>query len=278
MKGRVLIIAGSDSGGGAGIQADIKAVTALGGYAMTAVTALTAQNTLGVQGIHEAPPAFVKQQIESVLSDIGADAIKIGMLHNAEVIEAVHEAIADYVVNVPLVVDPVMVATSGASLLQERAVNALMQKIIPMADLLTPNIPEATALSGIEWGSDEDAGRLTQMLSSLGPKAILLKAAICPETGCAIYWFTRTTRLMCSKGRVLRPPIPMAPAAPSLQPSLAVWPRGWGCAMRSAGRENTSLRQFVRLQGMAKATARSTTATPFPSLIRGYSWQSSTNG
>jgi len=180
MKGRVLIIAGSDSGGGAGIQADIKAVTALGGYAMTAVTALTAQNTLGVQGIHEAPPAFVKQQIESVLSDIGADAIKIGMLHNAEVIEAVHEAIADYVVNVPLVVDPVMVATSGASLLQERAVNALMQKIIPMADLLTPNIPEATALSGIEWGSDEDAGRLTQMLSSLGPKAILLKGGHLP--------------------------------------------------------------------------------------------------
>ena len=175
MKGRVLIIAGSDSGGGAGIQADIKAITALGGFAMTAVTALTAQNTLGVQGIYEVPPAFVKEQIASVLSDIGADAIKIGMLHNAEVIDAVHDAIADYVVNVPLVVDPVMVATSGASLLQERAINAMMQKIIPLADVLTPNIPEANALSGLELGRGEDTGRLAQILASLGPKAILLK-------------------------------------------------------------------------------------------------------
>jgi len=175
MKGRVLIIAGSDSGGGAGIQADIKTVTALGGFAMTAVTALTAQNTKGVQAIHGVPPEFIKRQIESVLSDLGADAIKIGMLHSAEVIEAVHEAIADYVVNVPLVVDPVMVATSGDALLENKAVNALMQKIIPLADVLTPNIPEATALSGVSWGGDEDAGRLAKMLTSLGPKAILLK-------------------------------------------------------------------------------------------------------
>jgi len=175
MKGRVLIIAGSDSGGGAGIQADIKAITALGGYAMTAITALTAQNTQGVQDIHEVPPTFVKEQITSVLSDIGADSIKIGMLHNAEVIGAVHDAIADYAINVPLVVDPVMVSTSGASLLEERAVNALMQKIIPMADVLTPNIPEATALSGMEVDGEEDTGRLAQMLASLGPKSILLK-------------------------------------------------------------------------------------------------------
>ena len=121
------------------------------------------------------PPEFIKQQIESVLSDLGADAIKIGMLHSAEVIEAVHEAIVDYVVNVPLIVDPVMVATSGDALLESKAVNALMQKIIPLADVLTPNIPEASALSGLSWGGEEDAGRLAKMLTSLGPKAILLK-------------------------------------------------------------------------------------------------------
>jgi hydroxymethylpyrimidine/phosphomethylpyrimidine kinase len=118
MKGRVLIIAGSDSGGGAGIQADIKSVTALGGFAMTAITALTAQNTLGVHGIHDVPTDFVREQMRVVLSDIGADCIKIGMLHRAEIIHAVVDMLQEHAPGVPIVADPVMIAKGGASLLQ----------------------------------------------------------------------------------------------------------------------------------------------------------------
>src|SRR5438094_2765662 len=125
MKGRVLIIAGSDSGGGAGIQADIKTVTMLGGFAMTAVTALTAQNTTGVFGVLPIPPDFIRQQIEVVLDDLGADALKTGMLHDTAVIETVAAVIAERAPAVPLVVDPVMVATGGAPLIEAGAIDAL---------------------------------------------------------------------------------------------------------------------------------------------------------
>jgi hydroxymethylpyrimidine/phosphomethylpyrimidine kinase len=148
MKGRVLIIAGSDSGGGAGIQGDIKTVTVLGGYAATAITALTAQNTLGVHGVFPVPPAFIAQQIEVVLSDIGADAIKIGMLHSAAVIEAVAAALKLYAPGVPVVLDPVMMAKGGAALLEASAIKALKQELFPLAALITPNIPELEALGG----------------------------------------------------------------------------------------------------------------------------------
>ncbi|WP_455372081.1 bifunctional hydroxymethylpyrimidine kinase/phosphomethylpyrimidine kinase, partial [Limibacillus halophilus] len=141
-KGRVLIAAGSDSGGGAGIQADIKAVTALGGYAATAVTALTAQNTQGVFSVEGVSPAFIQQQMRLVLEDIGADAVKTGMLHDVATIEAVAEVL-EGLKDIPIVVDPVMVAQSGASLLQDAAVAALSQRMLPLASLLTPNIPEA---------------------------------------------------------------------------------------------------------------------------------------
>jgi len=122
---RVLAIAGSDSGGGAGIQADIKTISALGGYAMTAITALTAQNTEGVFGVHAVPPAFIRRQIELVLGDIGADAVKTGMLHSAEVIEAVVEEIARLAPSAPLVVDPVMIAKGGHRLIEPSAIEAL---------------------------------------------------------------------------------------------------------------------------------------------------------
>src|SRR5918996_6390220 len=142
MNGRVLIVAGSDSGGGAGIQADIKAVTALGGYAMTAITALTAQNTKGVFGVVGVEPAFIRQQMEVVLDDIGADCIKTGMLHDSDVIEAVAATLEAKAPHVPLVVDPVMVAKGGESLLAERAVETLRRRLLPRATIVTPNLPE----------------------------------------------------------------------------------------------------------------------------------------
>jgi hydroxymethylpyrimidine/phosphomethylpyrimidine kinase len=149
-RGRVLAIAGSDSGGGAGIQADIKAITALGGFAMTAVTALTAQNTLGVFAVHPVPPEFIRRQIDVVLDDLGADALKTGMLHSTEIIRTVAEAILALAPGTPLVVDPVMVAKGGHRLLEPTAIEALRDILLPRASVLTPNLPEAEALSGVK--------------------------------------------------------------------------------------------------------------------------------
>jgi len=178
MQGRVLIVAGSDSGGGAGIQADIKTVTALGGYAMTAITALTAQNTTGVSGIHEVPPEFVAEQMRACLDDIGADAVKTGMLHDAAIIRAVSDILEG--LDVPIVVDPVMVAKGGADLLQTDAVAALKARLLPLARVLTPNIPEAEALSGISIDGRLSAGRAAAALSGLGAKAVLIKGGHLP--------------------------------------------------------------------------------------------------
>lgn len=175
MCGRVLIIAGSDSGGGAGIQADIKTVTALGGFAMTAITALTAQNTQGVHGVHEVPADFVRDQIEVVLSDLGADCIKIGMLHRPEVILTVIGALNDLAPNVPIVADPVMIAKGGASLLADEAQDALKSKLLPMATLITPNIPEAEVLSGLSIQSLKDMQRAAEALIASGSNAVFLK-------------------------------------------------------------------------------------------------------
>lgn len=170
---RVLIIAGSDSGGGAGIQGDLKTVQALGGYGMTAITALTAQNTQGVFGIHEVPTDFIARQITLCLEDIGADAIKTGMLHSAAVIETVVECLTKET-SIPLVVDPVMVAKGGAPLLAEAALEALKTRLIPRAAIITPNLPEAELLLGrpIADGGMEEAARA---LLALGAPAILLK-------------------------------------------------------------------------------------------------------
>lgn len=149
-KGRVLIIAGSDSGGGAGIQADIKTVTALGGYAMTAITAVTVQNTLGVTGVHEVPPEIVRAQIEAVTSDLGADTWKLGMLGSADHVRAVMEAWYGVGGGAPVVLDPVMIAKGGASLLDEGAIEVIREGLVPIAAIVTPNAPEAEALTGVE--------------------------------------------------------------------------------------------------------------------------------
>jgi len=147
-KGRVLIIAGSDSGGGAGIQADIKTCSAFGAYAMTAITAVTAQNTLGVQAVEFMTPALVKAQIESCLSDIGADVVKIGMLGTKAIIDVVAEAVDE--LDAFVILDPVAVATSGDALLERDAVTALRDTLLPLADLVTPNVPEAELLTGLK--------------------------------------------------------------------------------------------------------------------------------
>jgi len=173
-RGRVLIVAGSDSGGGAGIQADIKAVTALGGYAATAITALTAQNTLGVHGVLPVPPEFILLQINAVLDDIGADAVKTGMLGSAEAVQAVAAALGQRD-GIPLVVDPVMVAKGGARLLDDPAVAALRRDLLPLATLLTPNVPEAEALTGLTITDHAAARRAAQALLDLGAAAVLLK-------------------------------------------------------------------------------------------------------
>jgi hydroxymethylpyrimidine/phosphomethylpyrimidine kinase len=172
MKGRVLIVAGSDSGGGAGIQADIKAVTALGGYAMTALTALTAQNTEGVFAIHDVPPDFVARQMRVVLDDLGADCIKIGMLHRPEIIEAVCRVLETEAAGIPVVVDPVMMAKGGHPLLTPESMTALRTRLVPMARVLTPNLPEAEALAEIDG---QDPLALVECLLALGPRAVLLK-------------------------------------------------------------------------------------------------------
>jgi len=174
-RGRVLIVAGSDSGGGAGIQADIKTVTALGGFAMTAITALTAQNTKGVFGVVAIEPDFIAQQMHVVLDDLGADAIKIGMLHNAAVIETVCEVIAERAAEIPLVVDPVMFAKGGHALLEPEAVTAMRALLLPLASVVTPNIPEAEALADRRIKTVEDMAAAAEAIAAMGPKAVLLK-------------------------------------------------------------------------------------------------------
>ncbi len=172
---RVLVVAGSDSGGGAGIQADIKTITALGAYAATAVTAITAQDTRGVHAIHAVPVAVVARQIEVVLDDIGADAVKTGMLGDASLIATVAGLLADRAPGRTLVVDPVMVAKGGARLLPDDAVDALRRLLVPRATVLTPNLPEAAALAGFAVEDEAAMREACAALLALGPEAVLLK-------------------------------------------------------------------------------------------------------
>ena len=166
---RVLTIASSDSGGGAGIQADLKAFARCGAHGMSAIVALTAQNTVGVTAIQELPPAFVRAQIDAVLDDIGADAAKTGMLFSAPLIQAVADALASR--DLPLVVDPVMVASSGARLLLPDAVDTLIMRLFPLATVVTPNLPEAQALTGM---ATEDRMALAEGLVKMGAPAALV--------------------------------------------------------------------------------------------------------
>ncbi|QMW21798.1 bifunctional hydroxymethylpyrimidine kinase/phosphomethylpyrimidine kinase [Sandaracinobacteroides saxicola] len=170
---RVLIVAGSDSGGGAGIQADIKTVTLLGGYAASAVTAVTVQNTRGVQAVHAVPVDVIVAQMRAVLEDIGADVVKLGMLGDAATIRAVADVLDG--VRVPVVLDPVMVAKGGAVLLAEEAVGAMVERLLPLAALVTPNVPELVALTGTEVADEADMLLAAQELLEAGPRAVLAK-------------------------------------------------------------------------------------------------------
>ena len=171
---RVLTIAGSDSGGGAGIQADLKTIAAHGCYGATVITALTAQNTLGVTGIHAVPVEFVAAQMDAVLGDIGADAVKIGMLFSPELIRTVAEGLARHGVGI-IVLDPVMVAQSGDKLLQDEAIDALKSELIPMATLITPNLPEASVLLGRDIATQAAAMDALADLAAMGPGNVLVK-------------------------------------------------------------------------------------------------------
>ncbi|TMJ56495.1 MAG: bifunctional hydroxymethylpyrimidine kinase/phosphomethylpyrimidine kinase [Alphaproteobacteria bacterium] len=175
MRGRVLIVAGSDSGGGAGIQADIKTVSMLDAYAATAITALTAQNTEAVYGVLSIPPEFVRRQVEVVLDDIGADAIKTGMLHDAAVIETIATVLQERAAAIPLVVDPVMVAKGGARLIDPAAVEALKRLLIARAEIVTPNLPEAEILCGATIGNLAQMRAAGETLLAFGCRAVLVK-------------------------------------------------------------------------------------------------------
>ena len=171
---RVLTIAGSDSGGGAGIQADLKTFSAIGCYGMSVITALTAQNTQGVNGIHAVSPAFAVEQMDAVLSDIGTDAIKIGMLYSAELIEVVAKTLKKHGAR-KIVLDPVMVAQSGDKLLQDDAIETIKKHLMPLADVVTPNIPEASVLCGRPLKQWSDIKSAAQMLAQHGSRSILIK-------------------------------------------------------------------------------------------------------
>lgn len=171
---RILTIAGSDSGGGAGIQADIKTISALGCYAMSAITALTAQNTRGVLGIHAPPAEFLSEQITAVFDDIGVDAVKIGMLHSAEIVQVVARALARYK-PVHVVLDPVMVATSGDALITPETQKTIIDLLFPMASLVTPNLDELSLLVGRPIRRPNEFGPAAEMLFDMGARAVLIK-------------------------------------------------------------------------------------------------------
>jgi len=171
---RVLTIAGSDSGGGAGIQADLKTFSALGAFGMTAITALTAQNTTGVYGVVEMPPEFVGQQIDVVVEDIGVDAVKTGMLSSAAIIEVVAGKIREHNLS-PVVVDPVMIAKSGAPLLRPEAMDALRGVLLPVATVVTPNLHEARALTGMEIADIPAMREAAKAIHAMGPRYVVVK-------------------------------------------------------------------------------------------------------
>ena len=171
---RILTIAGSDSGGGAGIQADLKTITLLGGYGMSVITALTAQNTLGVQDIFEVPAYFVERQMDAVLSDIGVDAVKTGMLVSQEIIEVISNIITQYKIK-KLIVDPVMLSKNGAFLLRKEAREAFVRQILPLAWVITPNLMEASVLTGLKVNSLEGMKRAAHQIHALGARHIVVK-------------------------------------------------------------------------------------------------------
>lgn len=198
---RVLTIAGSDSGGGAGIQADLKTFTALECYGLSVITAVTAQNTVEVRSIHEIPPEEVRNQLEAVLDDIGVDAVKTGMLSNATTIKTVAAVLNRHQVS-NIVVDPVMISKSGAHLLREDAIEALKQHLVPLATILTPNVPEAAALTGVAIAGYTDIRNALKLLHQLGSKYVLLKGGHFDSPEAMDYWFDGNIQKTYSTQRI----------------------------------------------------------------------------
>ena len=261
MHGRVLIVAGSDSGGGAGIQADIKTVTMLGAYAATAITALTAQNTEGVFGVLPIPPEFIRQQIEVVLDDIGADAIKTGMLHDAAVIEAVAAVLQERAPAMPLVVDPVMVAKGGARLIDPDAIDALKRRLIARATVLTPNLPEAEILCGLSIGDVAAMRRAGESAAGArlpGGAGQGRASRRRHRVGCAGH---RRRAPGSGRARGSTPATPTAPAAPSPRRSPPASPRVATSRAPSTARATMCSGRSPAPRASAAATARSTTPT-----------------
>ena len=190
---KVLTIAGSDSSGGAGIQADLKTMTCLGVYGMSAVTALTAQNTTGVSGVLEAAPEFVGQQLDCVFRDIRPDAVKIGMVSSADIIRVIGAKLREYRAE-HIVVDPVMVATSGSSLMQDSALTALTEELFPLAEVITPNLPEAERLCGLAIGDEDAMLRAAQAIGSTLPGGVLVKGGHRTEDADDLLWLRGEAR------------------------------------------------------------------------------------
>jgi hydroxymethylpyrimidine/phosphomethylpyrimidine kinase len=193
---KALTIAGSDSGGGAGIQADLKTFSAFRVFGMSVLTALTAQNSVGVHGVHDVPPAFVRAQIDAVLSDFGADAVKIGMLSTSAIIEAVAQGLAAHA-HGPVVLDPVMIAKSGDALLQPEARQALTTRLIPGVAVVTPNLHEASALTGMCVTTEKEMEEAARRIHAMGPRTVLVKGGHLKDSATDILWdgarFTRFT-------------------------------------------------------------------------------------
>ncbi len=247
---RLLIVAGSDSSGGAGIQADIKTASAFGVYAMTAVTAITAQNTKGVSAIQLAAPKIVAEQIAMCLADIGADAIKIGMLGSAAIARAVAESLRKRAKGIPIVLDPVMVATSGALLLPQSAVETVKRELLPLAALVTPNLPETKHLVGLKSPKSKDVEVAANALRALGAGAALIKGGhatratiddvLVWQRGVEVYAYPRlqtrhthgtgctlSTAIACGLGQGLSLPLAVGRAREYVQAAIATAP-GFG--------------------------------------------------
>jgi hydroxymethylpyrimidine/phosphomethylpyrimidine kinase len=192
---RVLTIAGSDSGGGAGIQADIKAISAMGCYAASAITAVTVQNTIGVQAVHPIPLDILEGQIEAVLSDIGVDSIKIGMLHSAEVVNLVADIIEKHKIK-NVVLDPIMVSTSGHRLTKVDAIEVIKNRLIPLSRVITPNIPEAEILLGCKISEESNFDQIARNLSNISNVSVLLKAGHLDRENLVDYFFNAEDKMM----------------------------------------------------------------------------------
>ena len=248
-----LTIAGSDSSGGAGIQADIKTMTANGVFALCAVTALTAQNTTGVTDIFDSTPHFLAEQLDAVFTDIFPDAVKIGMVSSAELIETIAAKLKEYGAK-HIVVDPVMVATSGAKLLRDDAVTALCEKLLPLAEVLTPNIPEAEILSGMTIQNAADMERAAQNISEKYGCAVLCKGG--HQINDAETCFGATARVSGSRDAASTTPTPTAPAARCPVPLRRISRRAMTLTRRWSAQRRTSPARWPLCLTSAAAPAR----------------------